>query len=368
LWHSTVRRCSSQISGAKTETNTSQKSFFATMTDPDSDMKGSNDNDSDSAASLDHTLLESLFYNEMMLLDESSFLSPDFMGSLTGDNGGVTGGALNNAGHSQNENRPNVLAEKDASTLAERDLLQHFGVSSRPFGTGPMMIAPSAAPVSAAFNGAVSTSAAQQQSTPAAKLTETAKPRIPQERAQHLVSQFATLASRLGISLPQNVLSSLTQQVEAKDAGFNGESPSPSNGARTFDGMSSAETSPNAAGPTLQHVQNTDDAAMSSVSEPRKRSHSDSKDDAKAPLYSKRRKKPRLWGGTAYDKPPLLLSLPKSKLLTSQHFSSSSQIPKFPSFFSLLNDIMFASFTLAAAGRTSRTGASKQECAASHCI
>jgi hypothetical protein len=264
------------------------------MTDPDSDMKGSNDNDSDSAASLDHTLLESLFYNEMMLLDESSFLSPDFMGSLTGDNGGVTGGALNNAGHSQNENRPNVLAEKDASTLAERDLLQHFGVSSRPFGTGPMMIAPSAAPVSAAFNGAVSTSAAQQQSTPAAKLTETAKPRIPQERAQHLVSQFATLASRLGISLPQNVLSSLTQQVEAKDAGFNGESPSPSNGARTFDGMSSAETSPNAAGPTLQHVQNTDDAAMSSVSEPRKRSHSDSKDDAKAPLYSKRRKKPRL--------------------------------------------------------------------------
>jgi hypothetical protein len=115
-------------------------------------MKCSNDNDSDSAASLD--LLESLFYNEMMLLDESSFLSPDFMGCLSADSGGVAGNALNNAGHSQIESWSHVLAEEEAITLAERDLLQHFGVS------GPMMMAASSAPISTSFNGAGSTSSA----------------------------------------------------------------------------------------------------------------------------------------------------------------------------------------------------------------
>lgn len=254
-------------------------------------MNGDNDNDNDidGAANLDHTLLESLFYNEMMLLDESSFLSPDFMGSLTAetDGGGINASTNRNINRNTNGTMNiNVLAEKDASALAERDLLQHFGVPSRSFGES--LISPPLIP-SSKNDGVVG------MWTPSGKIPETS--RIPHERAQHLVSQFATLASRLGISLPQSVLSSLTQQVQAKEAGkVKGESPSHNTtiGAHSFDGSSSVETSPNTAAPMTQLQDTSDAICVVAPAETRKRSHSDPLENSKAPLYSKRRKKPRL--------------------------------------------------------------------------
>jgi len=72
-----------------------------------------------------------------MLLDESSFLSPDFMGALAADstlNVGTSNGYQPQAGHSRSQSQTNIMYERDANTLAETDLLQDFGVSSRPFG------------------------------------------------------------------------------------------------------------------------------------------------------------------------------------------------------------------------------------------
>ena len=215
------------------------------MSDPESTVNG--DDDSGEAASLDHTLLESLFYNEMMLLDESSFLSPEFLGTLTGEN---PSGFLNQAqslsqsqsGHPQNECRINVVEEKNASAFTERDLLQDFGVPPRlscpvttaesggNCRTSPAVVASAGASSPSTFNGTVVVqSGSQQHYKTTAKSPDI--PKLPEERVEHLVAQFSTLASRLGISLPQNVLSSLTQQVISKEASkVNGETPSPKKG------------------------------------------------------------------------------------------------------------------------------------------
>ena len=261
---------------------------------PNVSMNGNNDNDNDidGAANLDHTLLESLFYNEMMLLDESVFLSPDFMGALTAetDSGGINASTNMNISRNMNgsmngNGNINELAEKDASALAERALLQHFGVPSRSFGES--LISPPMIP-SSNHVGATDTW------TPSVRIPEPS--RIPQERAQHLVSQFATLASRLGISLPQSVLSSLTQQVQAKEAGkarTESSSHHTTIAAHNFDGSSSVETSPNTDAPMTQ-LQDTSAPICAIEAETRKRSHSDPLESSKAPLYSKRRKKPRL--------------------------------------------------------------------------
>ena len=285
------------------------KSTFLTMSDPETtSMNG--DNDSDAAASLDHTLLESLFYNEMMLLDESSFLSPDFMSALAADstlNVGTSNGYQPQAGHSRSQSQTNIMYERDANTLAETDLLQDFGVSSRPFGpvTTRKLPGTAVAPAVITSSASESPSYANQSSRSAiGELTQQTfrqpqnapeTSRMPLERAKQLVSQFATLASRLGISLPQNVLSSLTQQVEAKEAEkFCGESPSPTEDLNGFEGSSSPETSPKSIDSIVQHLSDTADAAMITASETRKRNQADSLDAAKAPLHSKRRKKPRL--------------------------------------------------------------------------
>jgi hypothetical protein len=79
-------------------------------------MSSNNESDADvnnceSSSSLEHALLESLFYNEMMMMDDSSScISSDFMAFLS----------------SNLENPPGA---PDAGAIAEKDMLRDFGVS-----------------------------------------------------------------------------------------------------------------------------------------------------------------------------------------------------------------------------------------------
>lgn len=147
---------------------------------------------------------------------------------------------------------------------------------------------------------------------------------MPQERAKQLVSQFATLASRLGVSLPQNLLQSLVASAAIKEANKTGEetaltpssqpavtgtikigtTPVASSQEKTTPfvtasatGVSSAiPSSSSQIPPEVKEIADTAQAAISAVLETRKRGHSSESSAAPAnkPLYSKRRKKPRL--------------------------------------------------------------------------
>jgi predicted nuclease with TOPRIM domain len=124
-----------------------------------------------------------------------------------------------------------------------------------------------------------------------------------------LISQFAVLASRLGITLPCDVLSSLSSQANAIDT-CNGEQASYHQSLQALSNLIHAQaqkgspvppTSSDEAGsspekadaPSSSHV-NAAEAAVTSASESRKRAQSEANYGPKPPLYSKRRKKPRL--------------------------------------------------------------------------
>ena len=103
----------------------------------------------------------------------------------------------------------------------------------------PPIGASSPSVVSSTINGIVT----QQQQRP--KLVETtnhhtsasskpgARVQVPENRARQLVDQFATLASRLGIDLPNSVLQSLTSAAAKNDPTLLTNEPSTSNGAKT---------------------------------------------------------------------------------------------------------------------------------------
>ena len=218
---------------------------------------------STTASNLDHALLESLFYNEMMLLDESPSL---LLSTLAADG---------------------TPTSVDPSTLAEKALLHDFGVSSfelqqqqqqqaqqlaaiqrssHEIASTPAL-ASATSPLAAAAAVAASTTAHLPPlpvSMPATDHSRTATAPIPTTTMtipssttpgappltvnatvaennpvptsapaagapapapapldtadgdrdnRKLVSQFATLASRLGISLPPHLLQSLTTQA-----------------------------------------------------------------------------------------------------------------------------------------------------------
>lgn len=154
---------------------------------------------------------------------------------------------------------------------------------------------------------------------------------VSDERAKQLVSQFATLASRLGIELPTNVLQSLTRQAAlneppkkntagiqhaisaatagankyyADDTALDNNSDPEDQNQEEFDSTALPPTTNSTidVAPTVQELRRTAEEAIAAVS--RKRSNEDpnhgnnnNNNDASGsgkPLYSKRRKKPRL--------------------------------------------------------------------------
>lgn len=222
--------------------------------------------------SLDHALLESLFYNEMMLMDDSSPLSTDFLSYISGTDTNRLQQQQQQLNHHPQQF---ALTSADPSTLVERDLLRDFGVSSLPTPsngisselspswpgmllspptdssqqmpyqppqqhipqqqhlqhvspsestgyingtTAPTLLYPPGPSSTSSTNSllsiassttAPSTTAMMTASFQSAASSVAGTTPVSQERAKQLVSQFATLASRLGIELPQTVLQSL---------------------------------------------------------------------------------------------------------------------------------------------------------------
>ena len=166
--------------------------------------------------SLDHALLESLFYNEMALMD------------------GV----------------------EDVEVKVEQDLLKDFGVSDR---TVPIT--------------------AQQQNIQHLSSGRGIRHNVVPAATQrnNMVSQFATLAERLGIDLPPQVLSKLTNQPAAAEV----SNPAPSSSA------AANNNNANSSNTLTEQLQTAATASIAAATSTKR------KDENKLP-YSKRRKKPRL--------------------------------------------------------------------------
>eukprot|EP00536_Pseudo-nitzschia_multiseries_P015782 jgi/Psemu1/219105/e_gw1.954.20.1 len=245
-----------------------------------------------SASHLDHALLESLFYNEMVMLEDS-----------------VEGHGLSTL----SESPLCPPTEHDTPyTILEKEILRDFGV-----GGGPTLLPPTG-----------TTPAATVPPPPLGAAAATVAPtpyvQVPQDRARQLVDQFATLASRLGIDLPDSVLQSLTSAAAKNDptltaGAANGTSTAASNPAAAAaaaatipDGNSSSSTELPTMAPTVMELRKTAEDAIAAVTQSNKdQTMSTTEKPAGAgvnaingtgsglgteskPTYSKRRKKPRL--------------------------------------------------------------------------
>jgi hypothetical protein len=249
---------------------------------------------SESSSSLEHALLESLFYNEMMMMDDSAPVGlSDFI----------------------------TLLGSDTGVASEKDILKDFGVTQN-----------------GDLRDSNPTSSLQSFSRPMLFETDTSQkldeatthPRTPTDPSGNsdkesgqknlLISQFAVLAGRLGISLPSDVLSSLSRHANFNDTvpdSGDGEQvtyhqslqalsqliqtqsqqdcPVASNQATAGSSDEAASSPEKLDGSTTGYdVDDVAEAAIVSVTETRKRTQSEALKDTKAPLYSKRRKKPRL--------------------------------------------------------------------------
>ena len=295
--------------------------------------------DFEGSLAVDHALLESLFYNEMMMLNPtspgpSSFLSQHF----------------SEAAHS----RPHQSeVQTDPNTIAETEMLRDFGVSSSP-------MAPSTYSLHAPLDTGSSTrSIAHSWETPPARHpqhapfapvgpapsersfhspiypTQITAPRMyssypaevsveppsahtqilplsvetslppshnhSQDRAKLLVDQFATLAGRLGIELPKNVLQLLTAAASKNDpelAASAARSALASN--KSLDQKQPADTSldedsSDSAPSTLHELRKTAEEAITSVTKKRLLDSEDNSYNMNGNAkHGKRKKKPRL--------------------------------------------------------------------------
>jgi hypothetical protein len=360
-----------------------------------------NVDDPTGSASIDTALLESLFYNEMMLIDDtSSLLSSSLFSSLSAE----FASSSSSSGHpSRQPNAANrgraSLSQLDPSTIAEKALLRHFGVSGEippDDNLDAAAAAPAAPPVlegrleptqllthnvvqdpswgaskhSSGGGGAVNydpnldnsyaskpaatttyhppiplepvanaaplpqypplTAGAVRSTTAAAAAVGAAGAAAAAVPHEKLVSQFATLANRLGIRVPPHLLQSL---LNNEDDGRTADAVTAfANAASAYAGSdfgpvmaATAASSLAAATPpaAVQELENVAKAAIAAVSETRKRPSFDegrppapfattttaaasadtnagvagasgTASSSKAPTYSKRRKKPRL--------------------------------------------------------------------------
>jgi hypothetical protein len=320
-------------------------------------------------STLDHALLESLFYNEMMMFNTSSASASNFLSHHFNEATATT---------TTTSSAPAVAS--DPNTIAEKEMLRDFGVSE-----SPLLHAPPSVKTSASTNTSTNTSTTLEawiapavatktvraavarfppQSThtsiypapvppataaplhpppparvapvmaskPAAKADAEAadvKPKpalsidppipVSHERAKQLVDQFATLASRLGITLPPTVLQSLTTAASKNDPQTPGTAtttatttePTPPVQSRAspilVEPQSPVDDEPILAAPAVAELRRTAEDAIAAVSKKRPAADPEAMDGTPStangenhspgsnkPLYSKRRKKPRL--------------------------------------------------------------------------
>jgi hypothetical protein len=295
--------------------------------------------EAEESSKLDHALLESLFYNEMMMLDDSS-PSPSTLLSH-----------FSEATHPPASLRELVSAV-DAKTIAEKEMLRDFGVTSSeepswlhepdavktaaavvaaappqstthsstpisicPPPPAPLHPAAPVAPIAASKPPSVSHLAPTNLPATKLKLALSIEPPPPtavsHERAQQLVDQFATLASRLGIALPTNVLQSLTaaavkndpqpirMEEHEHDPTETDLSPTnhPAQAQVKVEMKAKAEeitSSSVVVASTVEELRKTAEDAIAAVTKKRPPDDHGETMSANKPLYSKRRKKPRL--------------------------------------------------------------------------
>ncbi|KAL3943071.1 MAG: hypothetical protein SGBAC_002848 [Bacillariaceae sp.] len=292
-----------------------------------SDMNGPGD---DHSSTLDHALLESLFYNEMMMLSASSPSSSTMMAQQLHEATSAT---------SATSRELPIPPMGDATTLVEKEMLQDFGVTASPVmlqsppgGKVPVFTTPvaavsvhgapvhSQAPVSDQVSSSLkapylshnvtsqleplhpsAASAATQplQQNPSHAFLPTpalsSEPPVSQERAKQLVNQFATLASRLGIELPNQIL----QQLTTATKGFHDSDQIVGAQSGAAEAQNGRPIVPR--GDAIDSLRLTAEEAIATVTKKRSpggRQESPTNASANAngnkPLYSKRRKKPRL--------------------------------------------------------------------------
>lgn len=297
----------------------------------------------DEANSLDHVLLESLFYNEMALMDDfsNSLFSASMMNgfSASSDTDGSVGSTT-----LQDNGVPQVaLVPEDPKVDVEKDLLRDFGIAHPivapsvvqnpppPTEASPSRKVPFVPPpidkVQQQLNLKLASSRGirhnvtvplatplqqQQQQQHQQPALAAAPPRPPpvseEEMRKKLVIQFATLAGRLGITLPPQVVQKLTNKVVtgiAVPATLSVAPPDamataitlapvpsstvPSPTVTTSAVASLSAVAPPVAPPVIQQLQSTAVEAIAVVSGKRA---AFAVEDGKP--YSKRRKKPRL--------------------------------------------------------------------------
>jgi hypothetical protein len=319
-------------------------------------------------STLDHALLESLFYNEMMMFNTSSPSASNFLSHHFNEA---------TATHPTTSNAPVVAS--DPNTIAEKEMLRAFGVSESPLLHDPpssrtstntstndsttmeAWIAPAVAtktvrnavakfppqsthisiypvpvppataaplhpPPPARVAPVVASKPAAKDDAEAAAAAADVKPKpalsidpptpVSHERAKQLVDQFATLASRLGITLPPTVLQSLTTAASKNDPQTPGTATTTTTTEPTPPVQSSAspiQAEPQSpveeerilAGPIVAELRRTAEEAIAAVSKKRPAADPEATDGtttanennspgSNKPLYSKRRKKPRL--------------------------------------------------------------------------
>ena len=315
------------------------------------------------ASSLDHALLESIFYNEMIQMDDSmSLISSSLLSTLAAD------GSVRQ--QQQSDNASLSLSIDSAASHLHHDPHTDSTISGVPYshheapqaqqpypndhteaiagqshlpssGQAPLHLPETAGSTMATMatslasttpssnhshslpvHGINGSTAAAAAAAPADLLTQqhsqssggnNSNPETDEDKRKKLVSQFAALASRLGIRLPEEVVSSLTSQpgenhgaVLQQALGAMGATVTTTTPSVSPTNSTSAQQPPKASTATtsVQQLAQAADAAVAAASRKRvaqaaaEADHSDgtsnNNNSNKQAPYSKRRKKPRL--------------------------------------------------------------------------
>jgi hypothetical protein len=219
---------------------------------------------------LEHALLESLFYQEMMM-DNTTSLSSDFMAYLS-------------------SNAQNSQGAPDASAIAEKAMLRDFGVTSAPSTVASHIVEQTVNPAAAQQQGLAGPRLVAKHPN---NLVPSPPPHVGMvheqagvaDQTQHqLVSQFATLARRLGIPLTPDILSALSSQ---------GQSGEENVGLQALSGLIKSETGLEERD-SFEGDDDDDDQDADSGEDTRKRYRTEGSSGSRASTQSKRRKKPNL--------------------------------------------------------------------------
>ncbi|GAX29077.1 hypothetical protein FisN_7Hh330 [Fistulifera solaris] len=257
-----------------------------------------NNADENDECNLDNTLIESLFYNEMMLMEESpslllSILSAD--GTPSVDTNTLMGTSL--WGQLGSPSQPLVPQPAHVPQYPQHQQAQQEPpkLESTLATPNPLVTVSRVTSYQNAEGAAAAPPSAPEPLVPQMTLpSSTAKPSTMDEaeKRKKLVSQFATMASRLGIHLPPQVLRASMEGRQVAVPALatpTGDSTATVPPASPFPVISGDTASLQ---PIVQELQSTAEAAIAAVS--KKHPLEENASSAKQPTYSKRRKKASL--------------------------------------------------------------------------